>query len=139
MRISDWSSDVCSSDLGYKAYGERRVQRFSPADCISIFLFHWSRFGKRLFPYFAQGPASAMRARIMSEFQSDLLRLLETRGYIHQITDADGLDALAAKQIVPGYISFEPTAPSLPLGHLVSLIMLAPLPPHGPKPPLALA
>src|SRR3546814_21169367 len=63
----------------HKAYGERRVQRFSHADCISIFLFHWSRFGKRLFPYFAQGPASAMRARIMSEFQSDLIRLLEPR------------------------------------------------------------
>src|SRR3546814_6782007 len=106
----------------HKAYGERRCQRVSPADCISIFLFHWSRFGKRLFPYCAQGPASAMRARIMSEFQSDLLLLLETRGYIHQITDAEGLDALAAKQIVPGYIGFDPTAPSLHVGHLVSIM-----------------
>jgi tyrosyl-tRNA synthetase len=44
----------------------------------------------------------------MTNYQSDLLRLLETRGYIHQLTDAEGLDALAAKQIVPGYIGFDP-------------------------------
>ena len=47
----------------------------------------------------------------MSNYQSDLLRLLETRGYIHQMTDAEGLDALAGKQVVPGYIGFDPTAP----------------------------
>src|SRR3546814_2850563 len=75
-----------------------------------------------------------MRARIMSEFQSDLLRLLETRGYIHQITDAEGLDALAAKQIVPGYIGFDPTAPSLHVGHLVSIMMLRQLQRAGHKP-----
>ena len=33
----------------------------------------------------------------MTEYQSDLLSLLESRGYIHQTTDAEGLDALAAK------------------------------------------
>ncbi|HEY9579216.1 MAG TPA: tyrosine--tRNA ligase [Rhizorhapis sp.] len=70
----------------------------------------------------------------MSEFQSDLLRLLETRGYIHQITDAEGLDALAAKQIVPGYIGFDPTAPSLHVGHLVSIMMLRQLQRAGHKP-----
>src|SRR3546814_2789045 len=75
-----------------------------------------------------------MRARIMSEFQSDLLRLLETRGYIHQITDAEGLDALAAKQIVPGHIGFDPTAPSLHVGHLVSIMMLRQLQRAGHKP-----
>ncbi|MET0364807.1 MAG: tyrosine--tRNA ligase, partial [Sphingobium sp.] len=40
----------------------------------------------------------------MSNYQSDLLRLLEARGYIHQLTDAEGLDALAKSQVVPGYI-----------------------------------
>ena len=38
----------------------------------------------------------------MTEYASDLLRLLSSRGYIHQVTDAQGLDALAAKQVVPG-------------------------------------
>ena len=70
----------------------------------------------------------------MSNYQSDLLRLLETRGYIHQLTDAEGLDALAAKQVVPGYIGFDPTAPSLHVGHLVAIMMLRQLQKAGHKP-----
>ena len=49
----------------------------------------------------------------MTEYKSDLLRLLDMRGYIHQMTDPEGLDALAVKAIVPGYIGFDATAPSL--------------------------
>jgi len=75
-----------------------------------------------------------LQARAMSNYQSDLLRLLETRGYIHQLTDAQGLDALAAKQVVPGYIGFDPTAPSLHVGHLVSIMMLRQLQKAGHKP-----
>ncbi len=70
----------------------------------------------------------------MSQFQSDLLRLLEERGYIHQLTDAEGLDALAAREIVPGYIGYDPTAPSLHVGHLVSIMMLRQLQRAGHKP-----
>ncbi len=70
----------------------------------------------------------------MSNYQSDLLRLLEARGYIHQLTDAEGLDALAARQVVPGYIGFDPTAPSLHVGHLVSIMMLRQLQKAGHKP-----
>jgi tyrosyl-tRNA synthetase len=66
--------------------------------------------------------------------QSDLLRLLEERGYIHQMTDAAGLDALAARQIVPGYIGFDPTAPSLHVGSLVQIMMLRRLQQAGHKP-----
>ncbi len=54
----------------------------------------------------------------MTSYESDLLRVLDERGYIHQMTDAAGLDALAAKQIVPGYIGFDATAPSLHIGSL---------------------
>jgi tyrosyl-tRNA synthetase len=70
----------------------------------------------------------------MAHYQSDLLNLLEERGYIHQITDASGLDALAAQQVVPGYIGFDPTAPSLHVGHLVSIMMLRQLQRAGHKP-----
>ncbi len=70
----------------------------------------------------------------MSNYQSDLLRLLEARGYIHQLTDAAGLDAMAASQVVPGYIGFDPTAPSLHVGHLVSIMMLRQLQKAGHKP-----
>ena len=70
----------------------------------------------------------------MSNYSSDLLRLLEERGYIHQITDSEGLDALAAKQIVPGYIGFDATAPSLHIGSLVQIMMLRRLQQTGHKP-----
>ncbi|WBO21272.1 tyrosine--tRNA ligase [Sphingomonas abietis] len=66
--------------------------------------------------------------------KSALLRLLEERGYIHQLTDAEGLDALAVRQIVPGYIGFDPTAPSLHVGSLVQIMMLRRLQQAGHKP-----
>jgi tyrosyl-tRNA synthetase len=70
----------------------------------------------------------------MSAYQSDLLRLLDTRGYIHQMTDAAGLDALAAQRIVPGYVGFDATAPSLHVGNLVSVMLLRRLQQAGHKP-----
>ncbi|WP_188055430.1 tyrosine--tRNA ligase [Sphingosinithalassobacter sp. CS137] len=70
----------------------------------------------------------------MTEHRSDLLRLLDSRGYIHQLTDAAALDALAAKQIVPGYIGFDPTAPSLHVGSLVQIMLLRRLQQTGHKP-----
>ncbi|PLK23573.1 tyrosine--tRNA ligase [Porphyrobacter sp. TH134] len=70
----------------------------------------------------------------MTSYESDLLRLLDERGYIHQLTDAAGLDALAARQIVPGYIGFDATAPSLHIGSLVQIMMLRRLQQTGHKP-----
>ena len=70
----------------------------------------------------------------MSEHQSDLLRLLDSRGYIHQMTDAEGLDKLASAGVVPGYIGFDATAPSLHVGNLVSVMLLRRLQQAGHKP-----
>ncbi len=70
----------------------------------------------------------------MQEYASDLLRLLDKRGYIHQVTDAAGLDALTASQVVPGYIGFDATAPSLHVGSLVQIMMLRRLQQTGHKP-----
>ncbi len=70
----------------------------------------------------------------MTSYKSDLLRLLDERGYIHQTTDAEGLDALAAKQVIPGYIGFDATAPSLHVGSLVQIMMLRRLQQTGHKP-----
>jgi tyrosyl-tRNA synthetase len=67
-------------------------------------------------------------------YNSTLLRLLDERGYIHQVTDAAALDALAAKQVVPGYIGFDATAPSLHVGNLVSIMLLRRLQQAGHKP-----
>jgi len=70
----------------------------------------------------------------MTNYTSDLLRTLDARGYIHQMTDAGALDALAVKQIVPAYIGFDPTAPSLHVGNLVSIMLLRRLQQAGHKP-----
>ena len=70
----------------------------------------------------------------MTSFKSDLLRVLDERGYIHQQTDEEGLDKLAASAIVPGYIGFDPTAPSLHVGSLVQIMMLRRLQQTGHKP-----
>jgi len=70
----------------------------------------------------------------MTTYESDLLKLLEERGYIHQMTDPGALDALAAKQVVPGYIGFDATAPSLHVGSLVQIMMLRRLQQAGHKP-----
>ncbi len=70
----------------------------------------------------------------MTTYKSDLLRLLDERGYIHQMTDAEGLDALAAKQVIPAYIGFDATAPSLHVGSLVQIMMLRRLQQTGHKP-----
>ena len=50
------------------------------------------------------------------------------------MTDAAALDALAAKQVVPGYIGFDATAPSLHVGSLVQIMMLRRLQQAGHKP-----
>ncbi len=70
----------------------------------------------------------------MTSYTSTLLRLLDGRGYIHQLTDAQGLDALAAKQVIPGYIGFDATAPSLHVGSLVQIMLLRRLQQAGHKP-----
>jgi tyrosyl-tRNA synthetase len=67
-------------------------------------------------------------------YNSTLLRLLDERGYIHQLTDGDALDKLASAQIVPGYVGFDATAPSLHVGNLVSIMLLRRLQQAGHKP-----
>jgi tyrosyl-tRNA synthetase len=67
-------------------------------------------------------------------FRSSLLQLLDERGYIHQATDAEALDALAAREVVSGYIGFDATAPSLHVGSLVQIMMLRRLQQAGHRP-----
>jgi tyrosyl-tRNA synthetase len=71
----------------------------------------------------------------MAQYRSSLLRLLDERGYIHQLTDAEGLDGIAASGVViPGYIGFDATAPSLHVGSLVQIMLLRRLQQAGHKP-----
>jgi tyrosyl-tRNA synthetase len=67
-------------------------------------------------------------------YESDLLRLLSERGHLHQITDAGALDALANKQVITGYVGFDPTAASLHIGNLASIMLLKRLQQAGHRP-----
>jgi tyrosyl-tRNA synthetase len=56
--------------------------------------------------------------------RSDLVRQLVQRGFLHQATDLEGLDALAAEQRITAYIGFDCTADSLHVGNLVGIMLL---------------
>ena len=70
----------------------------------------------------------------MSDYKSDFLRVLSERGYIHQISDVAGLDAAAAAKKAVAYVGYDCTAPSLHIGHLLSIMMLHWLQQTGNKP-----
>ncbi len=70
----------------------------------------------------------------MSRFRSDLMRTLDERGYIHQCTDAEALDAAALAGPVTAYVGYDCTAASLHVGHLVSIMMLRTLQRTGHQP-----
>lgn len=67
-------------------------------------------------------------------FQSDFLKTMQARGYIHQITHPAELDAAAKAGVVTGYIGFDATAPSLHVGHLIQIMLLRRLQQAGHKP-----
>lgn len=72
----------------------------------------------------------------MTDFtpKSDFLATLIERGYVHQCSDFAGLDALAAKGEIVAYVGYDCTAPSLHIGSLISIMMLAWLQRTGNKP-----
>ena len=74
----------------------------------------------------------------MTEFRSDFLSILTERGFIHQCSDAQGVDALAADGKLVAYVGYDCTAPSLHIGHLLSIMMLHWLQKTGAGKPIAL-
>ena len=70
----------------------------------------------------------------MAKYKSDFLNVLDERGFIHQCSDFPGLDALAVKGDVIAYVGYDCTAPSLHIGHLISMMMLHWLQKSGNKP-----
>jgi tyrosyl-tRNA synthetase len=70
----------------------------------------------------------------MSAYKSAFLQVLAERGFIHQISDADGLDARAAAGPITAYVGFDATAPSLHIGNLLTIMMLRWLQKTGHRP-----
>jgi tyrosyl-tRNA synthetase len=70
----------------------------------------------------------------MTVFKSDLMNILAERGYIHQCSDPEGLDAAALRAPIVSYVGYDCTGPSLHVGHLLSIMMLRWLQKTGHKP-----
>ncbi len=70
----------------------------------------------------------------MTKRKSEFLHEIETRGYLHQVTDEAGLDTLGKAGPVTGYIGFDCTAPSLHVGNLLGIMMLRKLQQTGHRP-----
>jgi tyrosyl-tRNA synthetase len=70
----------------------------------------------------------------MTSFKSDFLNILQERGFIHQCSDFEGLDALAAKGEATAYVGYDCTAPSLHIGNFLTMMMLYWLQQSGNKP-----
>jgi tyrosyl-tRNA synthetase len=60
----------------------------------------------------------------MSAYKSDFLNVLASRGFIHQVSEPEALDALARSSTITAYIGFDCTAPSLHVGSLLPIMML---------------
>ena len=70
----------------------------------------------------------------MTAFKSDFLNVLQERGFIHQCSDVEGLDALAARGEATAYVGYDCTAPSLHIGNYLTMMMLYWLQQSGNKP-----
>ena len=60
----------------------------------------------------------------MSAYKSDFLNVLAERGFIHQVSEPEALDARAKAGPITAYIGFDCTAASLHVGSLLPIMML---------------
>ncbi|HTI86867.1 MAG TPA: tyrosine--tRNA ligase [Alphaproteobacteria bacterium] len=65
-----------------------------------------------------------MAATVATKLRSEFLRVVTERGYLHQCTDLEALDAKLAKGAGTAYIGFDATADSLHVGSLVQIMLL---------------
>jgi tyrosyl-tRNA synthetase len=70
----------------------------------------------------------------MTTYKSEFIRNVHERGYLHQCTDLDALDALCSTSVISAYIGFDCTASSLHAGSLLPIMMLRQLQQTGHKP-----
>ena len=66
--------------------------------------------------------------------KSDFLDVMVARGYLQDCTDLAGLDARLTAGVVPAYVGYDATAPSLHVGNLLNIMMLRWLQKTGHRP-----
>jgi tyrosyl-tRNA synthetase len=70
----------------------------------------------------------------MTTPKSEFLKTMTERGFVHQGSDLESLDKLANEGRIVAYVGYDCTAPSLHVGSLISIMMLAWLQKCGNKP-----
>jgi tyrosyl-tRNA synthetase len=70
----------------------------------------------------------------MSAYKSEFLHRLSERGFIHQVSEPEKLDALAKAGMITAYVGYDATAPSLHIGNLLTITMLRWLQKTGHRP-----
>ncbi len=70
----------------------------------------------------------------MTTYKSDFINAVTERTFMHQCTDIEALDERASREIIPAYIGFDCTAPSLHVGSLLPVMLLRWLQKTGHKP-----
>ena len=60
----------------------------------------------------------------MPTYRSDFLNALDERGFIHQISDPEGLDARCVEGPITAYVGYDATATSLHIGNLITVTLL---------------
>ncbi len=70
----------------------------------------------------------------MTQHRSEFINTVIDRGFLHQCTDLEALDSLAAEKTITAYIGFDCTAPSLHAGSLLPIMLLRWLQKSGHKP-----
>jgi tyrosyl-tRNA synthetase len=60
----------------------------------------------------------------MTNVKSDFLNIMQERGFVHQSSDLEGLDAALSAGMLTAYIGYDPTGMSLHVGHLYTIMML---------------
>jgi tyrosyl-tRNA synthetase len=66
--------------------------------------------------------------------KSEFIERVTSRGFVHQMTDIEGLDGAADQKCVTAYIGFDCTAPSLHVGNLTMIMLLRTLQQTGHRP-----
>src|SRR3546814_16518167 len=81
MRISDWSSDVCSSDLGFYAIGSSRpIGDIVDERTAAIFELGLSNL--------SMSPTGFSEAKTLERFENGLIDLYRRQGLFYQNTKA---------------------------------------------------
>jgi tyrosyl-tRNA synthetase len=60
----------------------------------------------------------------MAAYKSDFLNVMDSRGFIHQCSNFDGLDEKLMNGVQSAYVGFDATAKSLHVGNLINIMML---------------